>query len=65
MSDTPARKFEHTFFCASDLDVRRVINVLFRNKEQFAVIPNLETEGALISVASTAITVLQEEGILH
>lgn len=57
--------FTRTFYVDNDLDTRRVINVLLKNREQFAIIPNQEVEGARISIAETGIGILREAGFVE
>lgn len=57
--------FTASFMAASDLDMRRVINLLVKKRINFAVLPNSGREGGIIATTETGVEILQENEIIN
>jgi hypothetical protein len=56
--------FARTFMAPDDTSTRRAINILLREKIHFAIVPNKEIEGAVISVPDEGFKSLKENGLI-
>ena len=56
--------FSRNFATPDDLTTRRVINILLRERIHFAIVPNKEVEGAVVSIPDDGYETLKENGLV-